>query len=461
MKKSIIPFGRIVTAASVLFLIYSCEKSVIDLSSGDSVKVAAVDVQTRSAVGGSTVYPLRVYAFDSDGLLVDRRVVETPDDGLSLYLRQGAPARIVALSALDDDYAVPERPTLDSLIRMRGTAGGPADGSANVALSALQMGFADVTPTRESVSAHIRMDYQVAALDIVLSGMPESCKSVNVSVSSVCGAVSFRGDGSGAVTSRVECVRYDDVWRSGVVYLLPGSGRQTVFTISYCDDDGESVSSVTYLGKLDPGVPYSLKGSYTDGTLEISGSVTASDWGDPVCLDFSFGPNLNPTIGSGGSVVDDDTDTFTVGELPAPCSIWQGHIVAFSEALTDSAALVWLLSLSDWQNVTSALNASTPNMAGEIASGYSEYGLDGWCIPDEATARSLHDLFNSSGALADVIEEAGGDSIVLENKGANVLYLCENAEKRYGYKSSSTVGDAGATVKYHLRLVRRVRMKVQ
>ena len=63
-----------------------------------------------------------------------------------------------------------------------------------------------------------------------------------------------------------------------------------------------------------------------------------------------------------------------------------------------------------------------------------------------------------------VIEESMAAPFVLtDDKGNNVSYLCENAEKTYSMKSGSSynsIKDAGATVKtYRLRLVRMLRMR--
>lgn len=68
--------------------------------------------------------------------------------------------------------------------------------------------------------------------------------------------------------------------------------------------------------------------------------------------------------------------------------------------------------------------------------------------------------------LNQVIEQAGGKPIVqVDVKAKNVRYLCEDAIYTYSFATSSdgnslSVSKAGAKVKYHLRLVKTVHVRV-
>ena len=62
------------------------------------------------------------------------------------------------------------------------------------------------------------------------------------------------------------------------------------------------------------------------------------------------------------------------------------------------------------------------------------------------------------------LQSAGGDTITLVNeKGSNVRYLCQDAQRTYSFKpgaSYNAIKDAGASVRdYHLRLVTSVRVR--
>ncbi len=451
--------GGLWAAVFLSFLTASCGKSVLveDRLSPGGAAGALVRIQTRGAVCDGLEYPMRVIAFSDDGALQDDLAVEGPDDDVTLYLAQGAGSHIVALSAPKDDYQVEETPSLESLVTMRDDEGL----NDYVAVSPLQMGFADVMPQTESVSAKIQMYYKVAWLDVSLSGLPEECRSVWVSVWPASGSVSLRGDAGQECTSRFECRRNGDVWRSGTVYLFPGSGQQTNLSIAWSDGNDEHVSSVTYLSPLKAGVPYSLSGSYTDGSVQVSGDFFWPEWSKCVSIDFSFGPNLNPVIDGVSGDTDTDGDAEgRVSSIPALLSVWDGHLVVKVDAVSDNEAELTLLSLSDWGGVTSATNAETPEMAGEIAAFYTEYGLGSWRIPTEAEARELMRLCKESG-LEGAMLAAKGDAIaVTDDKGNNIQYLCEEALKKFNFKGVS-VSPVGAKVLYHLRLVRTVTVTIR
>lgn len=228
-----------------------------------------------------------------------------------------------------------------------------------------------------------------------------------------------------------------------------------MFTVSYSDGDGEHACSVTYVSRLSAGIPYKLNGSFTDGYLDISGSVSFSQWGDTKIIDFNFGPNADTEISGDGPVSEDAA--LEVDVIPASCSVWNGHIVALVESSSPESAVLTLLSLRNWDKMTSSLNANTPSMASDAAYAYVENGMAGWEIPSEADAKEIKKLYNES-TLASTIQEAAADTIVLKNeKGENARYLSEKATRAYGFSPDSNVGKAGASnTDYYLRLVRKV-----
>ena len=65
-----------------------------------------------------------------------------------------------------------------------------------------------------------------------------------------------------------------------------------------------------------------------------------------------------------------------------------------------------------------------------------------------------------------LIESTDADAIVLtDDKGTNLRYLCDNAEKTFSFKAGSSynsIKQGGATVKnYRLRLVKTITVKKQ
>ncbi|MCQ2067428.1 MAG: hypothetical protein MJY65_07245 [Bacteroidaceae bacterium] len=464
MKQITVTGGGLRAVLCSILLFSSCEKAVVNEKADlmELKKDAVVRVQTRGSMGDDSEYPLRVFAFDDSGTLLDSRSIASKQTELSLHLKQDVPSHIVAVSALPDDYDVPEMPTLQSVIGLKDT-GSSQDYLAG---TPLEMGFADITPSAGSLTAHIQMGYQVASLGVSLSGLPDECQSVSVSVSPVSGSVSMSGKYDGSHTACLSCTRNDDVWSSGTWYVFPGTGQQTVFTITMVDPEGECLSSITYKSSLSAGVPYSLNGSYSDGSVDVSGEVTTSEWGESVNLSFAFGPELNPVIdGDGNQPVGpthEDMTQYPIDAIPTGCTIWNEHVVAYVEDRTETTATLVLLSLSDFGDMTSASNEATPGKASGAAHDYVEYGMSGWSIPTADQARTLNEAYLADN-LADIIKAAEGDAVVLtDDKGSNVRYLCEDAAKTYTFLSGNKILNAGASAKnYRLRLVRRVRVTVE
>lgn len=408
--------------------------------------MSSVSVRTRGTDENDLIYPICVMAFGEDGLLCDRQLIESDDYGMSLQLPQGRTYNIVAVSAKADDYSIVDAGIL-SKIRILQTGHS----------TPLQMGQASVLPLSAVTSVHIQMNYCVASLNISLSGLPEECRNVSVTVNSIYESMDLNGGGSGSSVVVLPCVRTETGWNTESGYLLPGNTQQTVFTICYDDDEGGHFCSATYPAPLKKGVPYLLAGSYCDGNVNVSGSFETSGWENPIILDFRFGPDMNPVIGGDDP---DSEDSYYVSSLPSSCSLWNGHVVVKSDTTSATSATLTLMSLSDWDGVTSAMNEVSPGMAMEIACGYQELGLDMWSIPSEAEARLLVEAFQKTD-IAGQIESASGDSVSLVEKSKNVRYLCDNSQKTFSFNGGS-ITPAGAKVdNYHLRLVRTVNVYVR
>ncbi len=180
--------------------------------------------------------------------------------------------------------------------------------------------------------------------------------------------------------------------------------------------------------------------------------------------------------GSLGEITTDEGTVYHVDAIPSPYETWNGHVVAavmdekgslLNNSSTQEAFLL-LISKSDWGNMTSALNTSTPSDAEFIASEYEEDELDHWRIPTEGEGRMLYHLYNvyesntaTETRLAKALSSIQADPIVEEEKGKKVRYLCENAEKTYSFTVNSVL-KAGKTVKtYHLRLVQIVKVSIK
>lgn len=456
MKKWI---NYLMTALIPLSAIYLCgcvnhidDDEMNTLPEGPALTLRAYPRAANAAV--SLSYPVRIYAFRSgDGSLAAAEILDTADDELHLSLPAGN-YRLVALAGTEN-YTLPDNPTLDA------TIGFTKDGTS---ACALMMGSADVALTAANSAATLVLSYCVACLDIALNGVPDGATAVSVSLSPQYKAVSFRGDYSGVgEATHVACRLKNKIWTIPTCYLMPGSGQTTVLSIAATTTEGTQTYGYTYSHPLVAATPYVFAGNYQEG-LSVNGSLVAEGWNPAVQIDFGFGTN------AGGGTGEDSDGSTTVPQLPAAGTLWQEHLVVAVQNATSASADLLLLSLNEWQEISSAAaSAGNPGEASATAAAYTENGLSGWRIPTLDEAKLLTKNYGTSTRLAalnallatvpNAVSLKGKES---DNKGKAVRYLCDGGN--HSFSLASTTGgntEAGGTRSYNLRLVNLQKVKVK
>lgn len=448
-------------------MLVSCEPiKVEDIDDTPS----AVRLITRAADGTDFETPLYAYAFNKEnGRLITCSQLSSED--FTLILPQQTDIRIVTLAANPDYYDIPSAPSITSLITMKMPQGSTQ--GRGYTTSPLQMGFIDINPLTENTTVSIQLHYQVASLSVQLQGLPSECTSAHISVASPANGLTFSGIAAEPATSRVPLAAIlgqteherKTFATTAPVYLFPTTAP-TTFTIAYNDTQGEQYASATYQAPLKSGVPYQLAGIYADGSMQLTGSLTPSQWSDPLFLDFTFSNGEDTTIPSDSTDPGtSSSDIFDVTDIPQPFSLWNGHIVIASVAgasASEPTATITLLSLGDWGDLTSSISTNGASMASSLAASYSEFDLSGWHIPTETEARMLSALYRDDPmTFCNLLDEADASPIVLvDGKGNNLRYLCDDGTRTYSFYNN-LVTNAGVNVKnYHLRLVRTVQVRL-
>lgn len=466
-------------AAFALLIFSSCESSESNELMIDK-ECSNVSIVTRSNDGTTMEYPLHVYAFDKDGKLEDKQTIASADETLALNLPKGEAYRVVAVCANDDVYDIPASPTLSSVITMKANSKVDVPNASSAIYSTdhpLQMGYASITPMAASSTLSIQMHYKVSSLNVSLVGMPAECTKASISIESPVEGVNMKGESSGSTTITIPIKKSAadaGNWTTSTVYMFPTTGEQTVFTITYSDGTTEHSSAATYLSTLNAGIPYSITGTYDSGKVTVTGDITPSTWGDPVNLAFTFGENTNSTIDAsgtetgGGDNADNQggdnqgqTDAI-ISTIPAPYSVWNGHLVAalydaYGNQLTEAPASpasgteysILLMSLKDWNN-------ATPSTAATLASEYTEGGMDSWSIPTSDEARVIFNAYSAS-AFKSAMTSASADAI--DASANTVRYLCEGAARYFSFANISFASREAFDATYHLRLVKKVKIK--
>lgn len=453
----------------------SCQKYNFEEESEDGgivENMTTVKVRTRADGATQLEYPIFVYVFSQSGNLLAAQKINSSDEQMSVKVPEGVESHIVALSADESVYDIPSSPQLSSVVTMKALASEEQErtvGRGYVLSHPLQMGYVDICPTSQKATVTIQLSYQMASLSAVLQNMPSSCPSVSIKVSKAGGGLCLDGSLAESTGVLIPLRKQDDgngTWVSDEVYIFPTMSSQTNFTIMYGGDDGEEYASVNYMALLKSGTPYKLNGIFNDGSLEVSGNILPSDWGQPVSLNFGFSSSEPTEISPDGTEEDgDDSSGEEVDAVPSAASEWNGHIVAAVSEGDNGTVSVMLLSTEDWGGMTSAKNTST--QAFDIEKEYSEDGLGEWHIPTQDEARLLRSAYLEHTDRFDVLmEETGADAFALtDEKGNNLRYLCDGANMTYSMKAGNSYNSiiaAGATVKnYHLRLVKNVSLKIK
>lgn len=178
-----------------------------------------------------------------------------------------------------------------------------------------------------------------------------------------------------------------------------------------------------------------------------------------------------------------DSDTIIhVTSIPAPCTLWQGHVVALVEPVlspADSAqtteARIILLSKSEWADLPSALNATNPNAALGIPATYSEGTLNDWRIPTATEAKILKATYTPSQSSGPLLGGSASEPLnallssiaaptiqATDEKGTPIRYLCEDATRSFSFAPGTTISAAGTkATTYRLRLVKTLSLRQQ
>lgn len=436
-----------VAAASVLLLTSCFEQASENIEVLDDSTKTSLKVTTRAAQG-EIAYPVLVMAYDATGNLTAQQTLTDETQNISLQLSEGR-YHITALSG-EDAYVAPKNHDL-----MSSQVTLPQDGYAT---APLMMGGADVVVGNVTAEVNLVMTYRVAGLNLSLSDLPQEVTGVTVSVSQQYNALDMTGGLSGKSIATIACQKSGDLWKSPETYLLPGAGQTTTLTLTLTRSDGQTSYSYELGEALEASVPYRIEGHYVEAMVPyITGVLTVEGWRDERKLSFDFGNGSQGSAGHGTNV-----PTLTENTLPQQGMAWNGHVVALVENATETEAEVLLMSLAEFYDVYApAASGHTYDMQ-NLANAYAEAGMEGWSVPTEEQARALRKEYGGKFEdLNGVIELLGGTAITISGSSNNARYLCAEGAKTYNFAENGSITSAGTSVKYRLRLVKKVHVVVE
>ena len=424
---------RFLLMAIISCAIFSCQQMPVDDVELSTEDVKSLKVDVRSAGEAEIVYPLFLYAFNGKGDLVASQILNTAEEEMSLSLAKGD-YQVVALAGTSKDYQLPENPSLDAVITLVGSSG--AD-------KPLMMGRANVEITNASQStARLTLSYVVAALNVKLKDVPSNVVAVQVSVSPLHSTLSMGGRyGGSSQKVKLECRKAsEDIWSAETIYVFPGNGTETDFSIYFKTDDGKEV---TY-GHSFKGIPqanhlFNVTGTYAGGVI-VGGNFDVTDWEGVIDVEFEFGADAVPGDG------EDEEDVNLTG-VPKVGTIWNGTIVADIGEADNSGVDLLLLSLDEWEGLASQVS--------EVVSGYSVNGISNWRLPSYEEVQVLKARFSDDNRLVlnDLIADYDESLWGLDGE---ERYLCIKNGVHYTFKfvGGTSVTKAGEKKSYYVRLVK-------
>ena len=439
-------FCRFTAAAVAAVSLTGCFSQGEDSDPATDGGTATLSVTTRAATG-SLPYPVKIIAYDTEGVMQGEQTLADDASTISLQLNEG----IYHISAIAgyDAYVAPSSYESKSATLTIPTAG--------YADSPLLMGGADVLLGTGNASVSVVLSYRVASLNISLADIPEEVTAMTIGISQQYRAIDMGGTLSGSSVATVSCSKADGLWQSGTIYLLSGTGTTTTLTLSLTQPSGQTSYSYELSEGLQAAVPYNIQATYVASTAPvITGVLTMEGWQAERSLSFEFGSGT-----SGSSSV--SVPTVSVSAIPEAGAALNGHVVALVQNATETEADVLLLSLAEQDGVYSPTASGHETEMADYVAAYKEGELSGWAVPTEAEARQLRAAYAGNfDALNTVIASLGGAELaVYANANNNARWLCENGTKTFNFASSGSITTAGSSVKYRLRMVKALHVVVK
>lgn len=438
------------------FLFTSCAKYFAEdeeeEEENNQKTTSTLHINPRSGDETELIYPIHIYAFDTEGKCTAQQTINSSEEGPAIEL--GLPKgtyRIVALSgAIGKNYILPEKPSLTDYIEFK---------QDNKAETPLMMGNADVTLKNGTAKANITLSFSVAQIKITLLNIPPEYSSVEVELASSYSKLSFQGEYGNSKNTLISCWRTTEgAWNTDTFYTFAGSQNKTIISIHLTKEGVTETYGYTYNNSIQANHPFILTGNYA-GSITVEGNIIAGSWGNPLTVDFSFGKGNGQEEKPGGEGDKDEGEkeetpgeTFYVDQIPEEESIWEGCLVVeVTENNSGNEADVLLMGIDNAVNSKGKDKMHSTDATTAIKE-YSVSNIYNWRIPSKIEAQLLKSRYNEN--LSDinkVLSNAGGTKLVLDDP----RYLCNNATLSFNFKSNK-ISNVGPTVTYYLRPVKTI-----
>ena len=206
-----------------------------------------VDVTLSNAQLFTSLYPLHLYFFDSQGAVSWEEEVLSQPEWPALSMPKGEYVFSVISGLSSGDYLPPM--ALNSKQFLTFSEG-------NYAKTPLVIGK-NVVKLQNDVKVSVSLSYAVAALYLFFGGVPDEAISVEARISPVSSGISLEGSLSNDCQfASIPCEKVKGVWKAGPIYVLPSEGLQTHLSLNIQTASEETVYGYFFNYPLEAGKPY-------------------------------------------------------------------------------------------------------------------------------------------------------------------------------------------------------------
>lgn len=424
----------------IIFFSTACSKYTIDNESGGGIDIS---IQFQKNTGGETLeteYPVRIFCTDVSGKSL-KDLMFNQGDEMTFSLAKGEYGINAFVGWDEDNYILKDGPDSKQVVTMKNSL--MSDKALRAAHTSLEID--------KQTDINMIPAYVVASAEVELSNIPAGVKSVRIDLSPVCsGYYTCGGYSAETQNGVIECYEKSGKWVSDKKYFFPVENRKTTISVSI-DKGGETDNySYTLIDGIKAGQPYKFTGGYSDG-LDMDGDFQISGWNmdKEIVLDFED----ETSVGDGEDEEDIpsyDIETFIVEAIPSADVIWGPFYVWKVEEQSVNEALVTIISPDQW------FQTFEKGEALELLSNYEIDEMTGWRTFTKEEVEEFHEeLSGELDGLNSYLEENGHNIFYTGNR-----YLCENGDYAFNIFGSPNIRAAGTTVKYYLRPLKTIRLKV-
>lgn len=450
----------------------------------DSKDEAIVTVILDNPDDFPTLYPLKLYLFNSSNQCIYEHEIEAETDLPSISLSKGTYTMSAFSGLASGEYAFPMELHPSQLITFSENC------CANIPLVA---GKSHIQLNGD-IRVSLRLSYAVACMYFSFDYFPKDVTQVTLGISPVSSGISLGGDiYNDNRFATIVCSQTDSRWESGPVYVMPSDANRIHLSVKLTKNGKETVYGYDYNTALKAGKVYQFVGEengiitvggegqqvsgwVSDGPVDIDFEELivedAEDWEKPetgeenpeeeppfkVEDDKPAGGNGDGSDTDGDETHDEETpggnisgggtsgeyDVLYANELPEAESIWGPFFVWKVEQLSSTSVKAILMAPRQWM--------VKRDEAVSICEAYEIDELTGWRVLTQEEAKEFRDQYDEN------IEELGSflyeHDIDRFNK-YDLRYLCDDFKSTFCFYNTKIL-DAGKTVKYGLRLFKEV-----